>query len=196
MYAERAEKLTISSNYARSRSAAGQRRLLFQTLATSVDRTSLPIDDELVRSEAGRRAFDFPDAGEPTSLSNFAATNYGDDGDEIFHNVLDILYLTRPLRDSPSTAPVHRDAFWPLEKRLHNENFKLCHLAIPGDRLKVIIKLLLAQRWDSTPTLIEAEDWNSAANSITKAFAHGSEASTSWPTFDETRTVVTVSAIF
>ncbi|PVI01584.1 hypothetical protein DM02DRAFT_704654 [Periconia macrospinosa] len=191
----RAEDLSSTSNYSRARSAADQRRLLFQSLATSLDGKNTPFDAQTAREAACRRARDFSGMRAGGILGEFAATNFDDDGDEMFHDVLDILYSYHPLVDTPPHAPFHRDAFRPLAKRLHKDrDVKLHHLSIPQQDMESLVEFLLEYRWapaDQSPAAAVAVDWKSSSTSITKSFAQGKDSGITWPEFDHAYTSIT-----
>ncbi|KAH7128204.1 hypothetical protein B0J11DRAFT_483916 [Dendryphion nanum] len=182
---ERAQYMTISSNFTRSRSPADHRRLLFQSLA-EIDGKLAPFDEEFAFSEAHRRAFDFPDALEWYSAVDWASTNYDYDGDELYHDLLDILHSTHPRRDNPPLAPIHREAFRHLGKRLHDGDLKLYHLIIPRDRFKALVKLLLSYGYENSAAKADVEDWERSANNITNAFVQKPEEGINWFMFDDT----------
>lgn len=67
--------------------------MLFQSFARNGKSDVFNAGD--ARKQAERRAFDFTVTGRPDTR-RFAAINYDDDGDEIFYDVLDVLYATQP----------------------------------------------------------------------------------------------------
>ncbi len=121
----------------RMRTKADHRRLLFQSLASSTH--AAPIDPERARELALGNAFDI----DREDLREFCSTNHDDDGDEIYHDLLDILYSTQEVKN-PCIASVPRDAFRPIAKRIAatNEVTSLHSLAIPAESFVALVRVL------------------------------------------------------
>lgn len=72
----------------------------------------------------------------------FTDTNYDTDGDEMYHDILDILSMTQPREIYE--APVTRDSLRPLAKDLHDSRIALRQQAIRLSKFKSLVKLLLS----------------------------------------------------
>lgn len=90
---ERSRPVYEESIDTRTRTPADTRRLIFQSLATTCDGKKLPFDAEFARMQAEHRAFDFTGVLNGDSWKVYAKTNYDEDGDEMFHDLLDVLYV-------------------------------------------------------------------------------------------------------
>lgn len=121
------------------RTPADHRRIMFQSLATTEDGRKLPFDMEDWKKQAERRAVELPPSLAPRA--EFCTTNCDDDGDEMFHDALDIMQLTKPDIDSPY-GNVPRDCFRLLAKQYQGGGFRLHELSIPPGRLHALVKLL------------------------------------------------------
>ncbi|KAI0536020.1 hypothetical protein GGR58DRAFT_414886 [Xylaria digitata] len=109
-----------------------------------------------------------------------------DDGDEINHDLLDVLYSTQEI-DHPSHSPVHRDTFRPIAKLISAENdiASLHELAIPIDRFEILAKLLLAMQFEPPA---DPSGFTSAARALGVCFSQGRGSSgvgvITWPMFE------------
>lgn len=122
-------------------------RLIFQNLSTTDERFKVPPD---VRAEQSRSVFD------TTTLlleQDYAFRkhdqHYDDDGDEVFLDVLDVLWSTQPY--IPVGAEPIQDAYRPLANKLHEVAPSLCEMYIPGVSLESFLSLLVAVRFDEEP---------------------------------------------
>lgn len=133
--------ITNTSGY-RERSPADHRRLIFQSLATSYQGQCPPVDSQLSRALAAANARDFPPGyrGGPIKDGDI---NYDDDGDEMYHDVLDFLASTRPYVP-PSYADPRRDSYRDLATKLHSGTPSLSDLAVSTSRIQAFLSLLLA----------------------------------------------------
>ena len=133
--------MTNTSGY-HERSPADHRRLIFQSLATSHQGWSLSVDSGPARALAANNAREFPPGyrGGPVKDED---VNYDDDGDEMYHDVLDFIASTQPYVP-PTYAEPHRDGFRDLSRNFHNGAPSLYDLAIPLPRLQAFLALLLA----------------------------------------------------
>lgn len=166
----------------RLRTKADHRRLIFQSLASATH--TIPYDYENARKMALHEAFQAD--WEPHL--DFCSLNHDDDGDEIYHDLLDILYSTQEEK-SPWLATVPRDAFRPVAKRIAIENDvpSLYSIGIPINQFVSFVKLLLALQFapGSSEAEVNLNDFESAAQSICAAFrAHEEPAIITWPTFN------------
>lgn len=155
-------------NFSRCRTPADHRRLLFQCFAL---RHAHPLyEAPIARKLAVRNAFDY----ERDFGSNLCAMNYDEDGDEIFHDLLEVLYSSQ--EQHPPRAPAIMDAFRPLAKRMFTENNlpTLRTLGIPAGRFVTLLRLLLAMQFEP-PTAeeepVHLSHFTTAAVSICAAVA-------------------------
>lgn len=133
--------ITTASGY-RERSPADHRRLIFQSLATSYQGQYPSIDKGFARSLAARNAREFPPDHRGSPVED-ADVNFDDDGDEMYHDVLDFLASTQPYVP-PTYAEPCRDGFRDLAAKFHRDAPSLYDLAIPKPRLEAFLSLLLA----------------------------------------------------
>ncbi|KAK0640715.1 hypothetical protein B0T16DRAFT_460873 [Cercophora newfieldiana] len=142
--------ILMEDNFSRARTEADDRRLLFQSLAS---RYPEPLyEAPIARKVALRNAFDY----HHHIGSDLCATNYDDDGDEIFHDLLHILYTSQDQDKTPHIAPAPMDAFRPLAKKISTKHNLpvLRTLGIPADRFVALLRLLLAMQFEA-PTAQE-----------------------------------------
>ncbi|KAK0719314.1 hypothetical protein B0H67DRAFT_467885, partial [Lasiosphaeris hirsuta] len=158
-------------NFSRVRTPADHRRLIFQSLALSHEHALY--DASLARKLALRNAFDI----DREYLADLCLTNHDDDGDEIYHDLLDVLYSTQP-DVIPGISPAHRDAFRPAAKTISAEKHipLLRTLGIPAERFVSLVRLLLATQF-KPPIPAEQQQqqadiaiYTPAARSIAAAF--------------------------
>ena len=181
-------------NLSRQRSKADHRRLIFQSLASRLE-PKPHYDAESARRLALHNAFEV----EYESRREYCALNHDDDGDEIYHDLLDVLYGTQIAYD-PRYSSVPRDDFRPVAKQLAAEQDldQLYALGIPVDRFVAFAKVLVGLQFTQP---VEYRDENgdmdlsrfdAAARSVCAAFyphnaEHGKDATPSvitWPMFD------------
>lgn len=180
----RARTLYQESNFCRGRTWADHRRAIFQSLATSRDGFKLPYNREEWAEKARERAYQF-DKFDKSRLE-FAAVNCDEDGDEMYHDVLDILFSSQ-IEIHPGYAPVARDSFRPLAKKLHGDNTRLHHLTIPQKSFHAFIKLLLVYQFGCNDQMEEdaMADLDRVSSCVTNAFARNSNIGITWPVFDD-----------
>ncbi|CAH0044969.1 unnamed protein product [Clonostachys solani] len=173
------------SNRGRARTPADERRLLFQSLATVThDGTHDPDGD---RQRAARNAFFMP---EPHYQDmDWLDTNYCDDGDEMFHDVLDVLFLFQYDEDKfYPLGNVQREDFRATAKELteDQDRFRLHTLAIPLDQFTALIGLLLAAQfgWEEGEEP-ELSHFNEAAADVARSFCDESSNLITWGKFDD-----------
>ncbi|KAK1753169.1 hypothetical protein QBC47DRAFT_431515 [Echria macrotheca] len=177
-------------NLSRQRSKADHRRLIFQSLAARLDPTDKPdYDAESARRLALHNAFEV----EHESRRDHCALNHDDDGDEIYHDLLDVLYGTQITPRDPRYGPVPRDAFRPVAKQLAAEHDldKLYDLGIPVDRFVSLVKYLVALQFTQPDAYrdehgnLDLSRFDAAARSICAAFCpDNSGVIITWPAFD------------
>ncbi|KAI0128148.1 hypothetical protein F4776DRAFT_629392 [Hypoxylon sp. NC0597] len=178
---DRWRHIVEQGNFSRIRTGHDRQRLLFQSLATGTAPSST--QDEIrtrARSLARRHAFDVPEM-----FSDFSVVNNDEDGDEIYHDLLDILYSTQEVKDI-SLSPVHRDAFRNIAKQIKGEEQipELHTLAIPAQRFKDLVKVLLALQTEpiNEGDIVKPSEFEDAAQAVCAAFTREDGVIT-WPSF-------------
>ncbi|QKX57760.1 uncharacterized protein TRUGW13939_04880 [Talaromyces rugulosus] len=164
----------------RLRTKADHRRLVFQSLASTTHKIQYDYED--ARKIARHDAFEV----DWESDLEFCSLNHDDDGDEIYHDLLDVLYSTQEEK-SPGLARVPRDAFRPIAKRIATENDvpSLHPIGIPTNQFISLVKLLLALQFESTETEVDLDYFDAAATSICAAFSdHKDTAVITWSAFN------------
>ncbi|CRG83594.1 hypothetical protein PISL3812_00948 [Talaromyces islandicus] len=167
-------------NFSRMRTKADHRRLVFQSLASAAHAT--PYDDEGARELALQDAFDV----DREDCMDFCSSNHDDDGDEIYHDLLDVLYSTQE-RKHPGLAPAPRDAFRAVAKRIAADNDipSLYHIGIPADEFFSLAKLLLALQFEPAETGVDLNQFDMAATSVCATFSEPKNTEIiTWPTFN------------
>ncbi len=178
---DRYKSIIEEGNFSRLRTKADHRRLLFQSLATIAhDEPHIP---ESARQLALRNAFDVDSEGD----REFCSLNHDDDGDELYHDLLDTLYSTQEEK-KPWMAPVSRDAFRPVAKRIATENEipSLHTLGIRSELFVDLAKLLLALQFNPAEINIDLDQYDDAARSVCAGFGDKTAAAAviTWPAFD------------
>ncbi|KAI1097403.1 hypothetical protein F4804DRAFT_327737 [Jackrogersella minutella] len=167
---DRTKYIIEEGEMSRMRTRFDHQRLLFQSLAT----TTVPLVaqgeiQDRARLLARRHAFDVPE-----ECRDMCVVNHDKDGDEIYHDLLDVLYSTQEVQH-PGLSPVRRDAFRKVAKQIEVEEGipKLHTLATPVQRLYDLVKVLLALQVDPEATSTDIGGllhFNDAAQSICAAF--------------------------
>lgn len=170
----------------RTRAPADTQRLIFQSLATTCDGKKLPFDAEFARVQAERRAFDFTSVLNGDSWKIYAKTNYDEDGDEMFHDLLDVLYVvSQPPQVGRGGVP--RDGFREFAKEFHGEQPERLHnLSIPQDKFQALVKMLLVTQFGKPVTQIEQDaDLDRVADCVVRAFAQVPSMGITWEMFNQ-----------
>jgi hypothetical protein len=153
------------------RSPADHRRLIFQSLATS--RAAQAPETRSVAPVGSRKE----------SQNQGAETNYDEDGDEMYHDILDALASTQPYIP-PSYAPQSRDSFRALATELHKGAPPLSSLAISNQRMLSFLLLLLANNFLER-LLDVGPDLKAVAHDMTASFCQDQQVEQiTWPMFD------------
>jgi hypothetical protein len=142
------QSVCIADVNERVRSPTDYLRLIFQSMATSDEKIKVPLPLRTVQSLA---VFDTTTV--PTEqIYSFRdhSQHFDQDGDEMFHDVMDILWSTQPHIPIGHAEPI-RDAFRPLAKKLHEGAPSLYELVITSLRLKSFLSLLVATSFDEAP---------------------------------------------
>jgi hypothetical protein len=168
---DNARRIFMEDNFSRVRTLADHRRLLFQGFAS---RYGFPLyEAPIARKLAARNAFACHDRIE--HVADLCAMNYDDGGDEIFHDLLEILYSSQDQMLNPCIAPATKDAFRALATKMSTEHNlpTLRTLAIPADRFVALVRLLLAMQFPppaAEEDPVELSHFTSAAVSICATF--------------------------
>lgn len=178
---EKACLINREGNRCRGRTPADHRRLLFQSLATDCGDRNLPLDVKEWQQQAGNRAFELTDYRQV-----FAKINCDEDGDEMYHDVLEVIFSTQPVVDE-ALAPVEQDEFLSIAKKLHGNVVHLHKLTIAPARLHALIKLLLVARFGHCDMFPDEQlsELNCVADSIVKSFHRIAGSGITWPMFDD-----------
>lgn len=190
---ERHERIADASNLSRTRTPADHRRLIFQALASTHEADKIPFNETEARRLAEENAFEVEE-----HVKCFAVTNYDNDGDEMFHDVLDILFARPEVH--PWRLLATRDEWRIVAKMMHGEGRKVRDLSIGRDRFKTLVKTLLVLHLEVETgcegLLRKAESgFESAAASITATFARDPDVGITWPMFDFALKTVAVSSL-
>ncbi|KAK8111716.1 uncharacterized protein PG998_008173 [Apiospora kogelbergensis] len=154
----RSAAMVQEGNLSRSRTAADHRRILFQSLATlrtpeSATAETAEADAAALEARAARNAT------EGVGQGDWAVINRDADGDEIFHDLLAVMYATQP-KGLEWLAPVELDGFrWAAKGVVaqlpwYNKLPLLSSLAIPRATVVAIVRLSLA----AAPLLDEEDE--------------------------------------
>ena len=127
----------------RARTPADERRALFQSLARGTDGARLPHDEGEARRRATQRAVDFPWWRE--SEREDARENRDDEGDEMFHHVLEVLAFCMPWDwdDYIPFAQPGVEKLLPLAHALHGDEVRLHHLSIDRADFRALVRWLV-----------------------------------------------------
>ncbi|PYH43527.1 uncharacterized protein BP01DRAFT_100140 [Aspergillus saccharolyticus JOP 1030-1] len=213
-------ELFEQSNLTRRRTRADFRRLVFQGLASGVVPKTAEQEEsrearEREREHARRNAFDIPSAEDDPVQLEFCAVNYDEDGDEMFHDVLDVLYNVQDKK--VWEAGVMRAGWREVAKQLVHEvevqadaaagaeevgerRVRVRELGISRSGLKVVVRLFLEGFFgiDAKYTVATRErekrentetggeeGLEEAAESVVKAFTRDEDGLVAWERFDE-----------
>jgi hypothetical protein len=174
-------------NLSRQRSKADHRRLMFQSLAARLD-PKPHYHAESARRLALRNAFEV----EHESRQDNCASNHDHDGDEIYHDLLDVLYGTQITHRNPRYSPVPRDDFRLVAKQIAVEHDldELYDLGVPVDRFVSLVKSLVALQFIQPDEYrdehrnLDLSRFDTVARSICAAFCPEHNGVITWPAFD------------
>ncbi|KAI1457604.1 hypothetical protein F4805DRAFT_166801 [Annulohypoxylon moriforme] len=175
-------RLIGAGGSSRSRTLADHRRLLFQSLATTTHNEAYDPVEAQRRAALNAQFEPDPFYQNPDWLF----INRDDDGDEMFHDVLDVLHTTQPGISFPyGTVP--RDDFREYAKTLTKGAPKFDTLAVPLDRLTTFVTFLLALQFEhQTPGEPIPSQYEEAAKDIVASFRKDANADIiTWPGFDD-----------
>ncbi|KAJ4287708.1 hypothetical protein N0V90_012411 [Kalmusia sp. IMI 367209] len=170
-------QMSEMGNIGRMRTPADNRRLLFQSLATrSATTANNPSDEAARRLYAHRNAFDREhlikhcgplSEDDDDVLTDWAKINRDDDGDEMYHDLLDVLQANVP-ENYPYASP--RDQLRPLAKEL-KVDFEFHSLAIPRDELTDFVQALIALQFETAQSSLESVDLQSLDEVVSSVMA-------------------------
>ena len=171
--------------WSRMRTDADHRRLLFQSLA-SLYSPEPHYDTEAARKLALRNALDVDEFWQ-----DIAVCNHDPDGDEIYHDLLDVLYSSQEIKHE-LIAGVHRNGFRAIAKTIaitetNGPPPKLQHLAISPTRFTSLLTLLLALQFqpdNSTPNPQFLSQFEPSARFLCNTFTDPTTGLVTWPMFD------------
>jgi len=174
-------------NLSRQRTKADHRRLMFQSLAGRLD-PKPRYHAESARRLALYNAFEV----EHESRRDNCASNHDDDGDEIYHDLLDVLYGTQITHPDPRYGPVPRDDFRLVAKQIAAEHDldELYDLGISIDRFVCLVKFLVALQFIQPDEYrdehrnLDLSRFNTTTRSICAAFCPEHNGVITWPAFD------------
>ncbi|MCJ1295960.1 hypothetical protein MMC34_007525 [Xylographa carneopallida] len=161
----------------RERSDIDRIRLLFQSFADEYE-DSGPAGDEIQEVTEPRN--------QHTRVLDFQAPNSDPDGDEMYHDVLDVLSATRPGMEYDIPCP--RDSFRPLATKLWQTDVRLSHYCISRERLASLVKLLLLMHpYEAGNAGIaysgNADDLDATTANVVNTFSDHDSGSITWPVF-------------
>ncbi|KAK6957247.1 hypothetical protein Daesc_000029 [Daldinia eschscholtzii] len=174
---DRTRYIIDESYNSRKRTRSDHKRLLFQSLA---DCTVPPtIQDEVrrrVNELAHRNLYDVEEYHRDNCQLNNDA-----DGDEIYHDLLDVLFSTQE-DSSPSLANIPRAKFRAVAKQIKIEEKlpELHALSISVPRFKAFVKVMLALQFEpvaSEHDTVGLAQFDDAAQCICAAFIQGQDES-------------------
>ena len=145
----------------RIRSPADHKRLIFQSLASPEDGSTVPVYGQASQSLAFHNDAMIAD-------QQVYASDIDDDGDEMYQDILDVLVSTQPYIPVGCAEP-SRDAYRKLAKQLHEGAPSVCELVAPRHRLESILSLILATNF-MDGVLFADQDLRSVARSMAASF--------------------------
>ena len=163
---ERAPSIIADCPGHRSRTPADHRRLIFQSLATSRGGANIPYDLKSARALAAENAAVFSQGSE--LRVDDADLNFDEHGDEMYHDVIDVMASTLPYIP-PTFAPPSRDGYHALANMYHAGSPSLYDLTIPNLRLEAFLTLLLTTNFVDG-VLDVSQDLESVARSMVASF--------------------------
>ena len=178
---------------ARERTAADHQRLLFQSLADTHEASfgAGLVEYSLRDAQEAQEVVPWTLKGGDTSNTfDFSAPSKDADGDEMYHDLLDVLSATQPV-EHPGALRVSRDSLRPHATKFHNTQLSLRRMAIRREKFVTLVKLLLSMRLgDASPLgarfTDKLADLEAIAERIVNAFTEesGDTENITWSTFD------------
>ena len=173
----------------RERTEIDHVRLLFQSLAAS---NVGSIDDSQSNGqELEMKIMPRPSWYDPC----FRASNTDADGDELYHDVLDVLSATQPI--PIYKMPVSRDDLRHLATSLWDTKFRLNQYRISREKLACLVRLMLSMQMSDTCqqnsyTTNRLPELRAVTECVVNAFSMNNETGITWPIFYPTMTSVAV----
>ncbi|EPE27652.1 hypothetical protein GLAREA_04443 [Glarea lozoyensis ATCC 20868] len=164
----------------RARSAADQRRLLFEGLAdVERDFAFNEAEEKKIASEKAKEVHEFRE--------DFTLPNY-DEEDERYHDILDVITYTQDEMQEERIGPCDRDDWRHIVSKL-NKPTPLRRLAISRDRLKVLFEFGLVSHLTCLGE-IEAAQIERSAESLLNTFCQSTSPHSvvTWQKFDDALT--------
>ena len=161
----------------RERNAIDQKRLLFHSLTDKYEDSGLNCEEIL----------ELPDKpNQPVKIIEFQAPNSDQDGDEMYHDVLDVLSATQPGEEYEISCP--RDSFRPLATKLWQTDKRLSHYRISRKKLASLVKLLLSMHPSDAGQLgaaysVKAHELDAVTENVVNAFSGKADETIAWPVF-------------
>jgi hypothetical protein len=179
--------MATMGTHGRTRTRADHRRLLFQSLATRTVHTPRgPANENARRRYAQRNAFDMGHVKSRLgALDGYASINRDDDGDEMYHDLVDVLH-----NNVPENFPYgsRRDDLRPLAKGLRAD-FEFHELALPRGDFADFVRALLALQYGTDRAALEPGDLlylDEAVASVMATFACDErDVQAAYPTADD-----------
>ncbi|KAK4143505.1 uncharacterized protein C8A04DRAFT_12340 [Dichotomopilus funicola] len=186
IFPDRDSSFIEEGSNSRMRTRADHRRRIFQSLASTMvaDNVHTRIyDSQRARNLALRNAFEV----EYEEHHEFCRPNHDDDGDEIYHDLIDLLCATQEVKH-PGLATVPRDGFRSVGKAITAEHSlpRLYSLAFPAKEFVPLVKVLLALQFVPSaggldPSIDDPTGFKTAADALVAAFQ---EQDITYPAFD------------
>ena len=164
-----------------TRTRTDHRRLVFQSLATSRREKTVPYGRRLARAVEACKA-NASERGHEVEASELGI-NFDGGGDEMYHDVLDVLASTQPYVP-PGFALESRDEFRGLATTLHHGAPNLFDLVVPADRLETFLSLLVATNF--VEDVLDADkELRAVARDMAASFCQSDFVEgVTWPMFD------------
>ena len=173
-------------NFSRYRTTADHRRLIFQSLSSPIpgDANQRYFD----RTEAMQRAARNQYEGVWRSAWDCCLPGHDEDGDEIYHDLLDVVYSTQD-DQLVGWANVRRDGLREVGKEMVREHNipSLYDLGIPMGRMLALTQLLLASRFDEEAGGLDLREYDACARAVCDALYDPTRGDgfITWPRFDD-----------
>ena len=145
----------------RIRSATDHKRLIFQSLSSPHDGSAVPVYVQTSQFLAFHSNAMIAD-------QQVYASNFVDDGDEMYEDILDVLVSTQPHIPVGRAEP-SRDAYRKLAKQLHERAPSVRGLVASQHRLESVLSLVLATNF-MDGVLVADQDLRSVARSMAASF--------------------------
>ncbi|MCJ1382881.1 hypothetical protein MMC17_005994 [Xylographa soralifera] len=162
----------------RERNAIDQTRLLFQSLADKYEDSGPNCEEVLEFTEK---------PNQPITTIDFQAPNSDQDGDEMYHDVLDVLAVTQPgNREYEISCP--RDNLRSLATKLWQIDVRLSHYRISRTKFATLVKLLLSMHSSDAGQLgaaysDKAHEPDAVTENVVNAFSGEGDETIAWPVF-------------